>query len=57
MVSLPTVNETLTCTTMYHDEELALFGPRIVAPSTFRREVLALPRVSHRGLGVIKHCS
>ncbi|KAK8373386.1 hypothetical protein O3P69_018338 [Scylla paramamosain] len=39
---------------LYHDDELVLLGPRIVVPSTLRREVLARLRDSHRGVEATK---
>uniref|UniRef100_A0A0P4VQ24 RNA-directed DNA polymerase n=2 Tax=Scylla olivacea TaxID=85551 RepID=A0A0P4VQ24_SCYOL len=39
---------------LYHDDELVLLGPRIVVPSTLRREVLARLHDSHRGVEATK---
>ncbi|XP_063590912.1 uncharacterized protein K02A2.6-like [Penaeus indicus] len=39
---------------LYHDEDLILLGPRIVVPSTLRREVLARLHDSHRGVEATK---
>jgi len=39
---------------LYRDEELILFEPRIVVPSTLRQEVLARLHDSHRGVEATK---